>query len=56
MAVRDYPGEEMETYHGTHLDINLPTIGGSLARQAKVAVSSRKFKGIERLTMILPPG
>ena len=56
MTSRDHPGEGMETYHGTHLDIDLQAIGESLARQANAAATSHEYKGSERLTMILPPG
>ena len=56
MTSKDHPGEGMETYHGTHLDIDLQAIGESLARQANAAASSHEFKGSEQLTMILPPG
>ena len=56
MTVGEHPGEGMETYHGTHLDIDLRAIGESLARQADAAASSHEFKGSEKLSMILPPG
>ena len=56
MTVGDHPGEGVETFHGTYLDIDLPGIGESLTRQARAAASSHEFRGSERLTMILPPG
>ena len=56
MTTKEHPGEGMETFHGTHLDIDLPAIGESLARQANSAAASHEFKGSERLSMILPPG
>lgn len=56
MVRGDHPGEGMETFHGTHLDIDLAAIGESLARQARSAASSHEFKGSEKLSMILPPG
>ena len=56
MTTKEHPGEGMETFHGTHLDIDLPAIGESLARQANNAAASHEFRGSERLSMILPPG
>lgn len=56
MTTRDHPGEGMETFHGTHLDIDLGAIGESLARQANAAAVSHEYKGHDSLTMILPPG
>ncbi len=56
MTVRDHPGEGMETYHGTHLDIDLGAIGESLARQANSSAVSHEYRGSQKLSMILPPG
>ena len=47
MTTKEHPGEGMETFHGTHLDIDLPAIGESLARQANSAAASHEFKGSE---------
>ncbi len=52
----DHPGEGMETFHGTHMDIDLEAVGESLARQAEGSARGREFKGSRSLTMILPPG
>ena len=48
MITKEHPGEGMETFHGTHLDIDLPAIGESLARQANNAAASHEFRGSER--------
>jgi predicted Zn-dependent protease len=55
MAVRDHPGEGMETYHGTHLDLDPVEIGQALSRKAEAAAVCTEFKGHEKLSMILPP-
>ena len=55
MTVKDHPGEGMETYHGTHLDLDPAAIGASLTRKAENAAVCTEFKGHEELTMILPP-
>lgn len=51
----DQPGEGVETFHGTHLDIPVESIGASLSRQARDSASARGFEGHEAMTMILPP-
>lgn len=56
MTAGEHPGEGMETHHSTKLDIDLTSIGESLARQARSAASAHEFKGSERMSMILPPG
>ena len=55
MTVGDHPGEGMETYHGTHLDLDPEWIGRELTRKARAASVCREFKGSESLSMILPP-
>lgn len=55
MTVIDHPGEGMETYHGTHLDLDPVTIARALSDKARAAAVCREFKGSERLSMILPP-
>ena len=52
----EHPGEGAETFHGTHLDIPLESIGESLSRQAKDSATAKGFDGHESLSMILPPG
>ncbi len=55
MTVKDHPGEGMETFHSTHLDMDPVRIGNELSRKAGAAAVCRGFKGSEKLTMILPP-
>ena len=55
MTVKDHPGEGMETYHGSHLDLDPVRIGQELSRKAEAAAVCREFKGSEKLSMILPP-
>lgn len=55
MTVRDHPGEGMETFHGTHLDLDPVQIGKALSDKAEAAAVCREFKGSEKLSMILPP-
>ena len=55
MTVRDHPGEGMETFHGTHLDLDPEAIGRSLADKANAAAVCRAYKGSWTLSMILPP-
>lgn len=55
MTVRDHPGEGMETFHGTHLDLDPVAIADALSDKAEAAAECREFKGSEKLTMILPP-
>ena len=55
MTVRDHPGEGMETFHGTHLDLDPVAIGKRLSEKANAAAVCREFKGSEKLSMILPP-
>lgn len=52
----DQPGEGVETFHGTHLDVPVESIGASLSRQARDSASAKGFEGHESLSMILPPG
>ena len=55
MTVKDHPGEGMETYHGTHLDLDPVAIATALSDKAEAAAVSKGFKGSEKLSMILPP-
>lgn len=55
MTVKDHPGEGMETYHGTHLDLDPVAIAKALSDKAEAAAVSKEFKGSEKLSMILPP-
>lgn len=55
MAVRDHPGEGMETFYGTHLDLDPVAIAHALSDKAEAAAVCREFKGSENLSMILPP-
>lgn len=52
----EHPGEGAETFHGTHLDVPVESIGASLSRQAKDSASAKGFEGHENLSMLLPPG
>ncbi|MBR4503583.1 MAG: TldD/PmbA family protein [Candidatus Methanomethylophilaceae archaeon] len=55
MASIDHPGEGMETFHGTHLNLDPALIGHSLSRKAEAAATCREFRGSKKLSMILPP-
>ncbi len=55
MARLEHPGEGMETYHGTGLDLDPVAIAESLSRKAEAAAGCREYKGSEKLSMILPP-
>ncbi len=55
MTRRDHPGEGMETYHGTGLDLDPAAIAEELSRKAEAAAVCKEFKGSEKLTMMLPP-
>ncbi|MBP5203901.1 MAG: TldD/PmbA family protein, partial [Candidatus Methanomethylophilaceae archaeon] len=55
MTRLDHPGEGMETYHGTGLDLDPVAIAESLSRKAEAAARCREYKGSEKLSMILPP-
>ena len=55
MTVIDHPGEGMETYHGTHLNLDPVEIAHALSDKAEAAAVCREFKGTEGMTMILPP-
>lgn len=50
------PGEGVETFHGTHLDVPIESIGTSLSRQARDSAAAKGFEGHEGMSMILPPG
>lgn len=56
MCVRDHPGEGIDTFHGTHLDLNPEEIGKSVAAKAYNAATCTEFKGNRKLTMIMTPG
>ncbi len=51
----EHPGEGMETFHGTGLDLDPGLIGSRLSEKARAAAGAKEFKGHEGLTMILPP-
>lgn len=55
MTKLDHPGEGMETFHGTHLNLDPVAIAHALSDKAEAAARSREFKGSEKLSMILPP-
>ena len=55
MAVRDHPGEGMETFHGTHFDLDPVAIANALSDKAEAAAVCREFKGSRKMSMILPP-
>ena len=50
-----HPGEGVESFFGTSLNIDPEKIGISLYEKAKAAASAVPFKGSKKLTMILPP-
>ncbi len=50
-----HPGEGMETFHGTRLDLDPGLIGRRLSEKARAAAEAKEFKGHESLAMVLPP-
>ncbi len=55
MCVRDHPGEGIDFYHGTSLDLDPEAIGTSIARKANDAAICREFKGHLDIPMALCP-
>lgn len=56
MCVRDHPGEGIETFHGTHLNLDAGAIGRRIAEKAYDASVCKEFKGRMRPTLIMTPG
>ena len=55
MCVREHPGEGIEFFHGTHLDMDLEAIGSSIASKAYNAAVCTEFKGHRKMSMVLTP-
>ena len=56
MCVREHPGEGIETFHGTHLDMDAEAIGRSIASKAYNAATCTEYKGHEKLPLVMTPG
>ncbi|MCQ2078746.1 MAG: TldD/PmbA family protein [archaeon] len=56
MCVRDHPGEGIEEFRSTHLDIEPERIGRSIAEKAYNAATCTEFKGHLKCPMVLTPG
>ena len=56
MCVRDHPGEGIETFHSTRLDLDPEAVGRSIAEKAYNAATCKEYKGHAKLPMVMLPG
>ena len=56
MCVRDHPGEGIDTFHSTRLDLDPEAIGRGIAEKAYNAATCKEYKGRAKLPMVMMPG